>query len=176
MSLNSGYQPTQLTLNLWDTDSGSYEGNQYSGLTQFALDSDTSFQDQDGSPSGRLEKVNIDYQGNIVGSYSNGKSYSIAQLAVSKFTNPQGLERIGNTMFALTQNVDNKDVLASNGYIGVANKDGRGSIISSHLEMSNVDLSKELTDLIVYQRAFQADSKGVTTADEIIQTAIQLKR
>ncbi len=176
VKLNSGYQPTQLTLNLWDTDSGSYEGNQYSGLTQFALDSDTSFQDQDGSPSGRLEKVNIDYQGNIVGSYSNGKSYSIAQLAVSTFTNPQGLKRIGNTMFALTQNVDNKDILASNGYIGVANKDGRGSIISSHLEMSNVDLSKELTDLIVYQRAFQADSKGVTTADEIIQTAIQLKR
>ncbi len=176
VKLNSGYQPTQLTLNLWDTDSGSYEGNQYSGLTQFALDSDTSFQDQDGSPSGHLEKVNIDYQGNIVGSYSNGKSYSIAQLAVSTFTNPQGLKRIGNTMFALTQNVDNKDVLASNGYIGVANKEGRGSIISSHLEMSNVDLSKELTDLIVYQRAFQADSKGVTTADEIIQTAIQLKR
>jgi len=176
VNLNSGYQPTKLTLNLWDTDSGNYEGNQYSGLTQFALDSDTSFQDQDGSPSGRLETVNIDYQGNIIGLYSNGKSYSIAQLAVSKFTNPQGLKRIGNTMFALTQNVDNKDVLASNGYIGVANKEGRGSVISSHLEMSNVDLSKELTDLIVYQRAFQADSKGVTTADEIIQTAIQLKR
>ncbi len=176
VNLNSGYGPKQLTINLWDTDSGGYEGNQYSGLTQFALASDTSFQDQDGSPSGQLQKVDIDYAGNIIGSYTNGKSYSIAQLAVSKFTNPQGLERIGNTMFRLTPNVDNKDTVASKGYIGVANQDGRGNIIPSHLEMSNVSLSKELTDLIVYQRAFQAESKGVTTADDIIQTAIQLKR
>ncbi len=176
IALNNGYNPKQLEINLWDTDSGKYEGNQYSGLTQFALDSDTSFQDQDGAPSGELKKIDIDYQGNITGSYTNGKSYSIAQLAISKFTNPQGLERIGNTMFQLTQNVDKKDILDSNGYIGIANQGGRGNIISSHLEMSNVDLSKELTDLIVYQRAFQADSKGVTTADEIIQTAIQLKR
>lgn len=176
LSLNNGYGPTQLKINLWNTDSGAYEGNQYSGMTQFALDSDTSFQTQDGSPSGEFEKVNIDYQGNMTASYTNGKSYNIAKLAVSKFANPQGLERIGKTMFRITPNVDTQSVLASNGYIGVANQGGRGSIISSHLEASNVNLANEFTDLIVYQRAFQANSKGVTTADEIIQTAIQLKR
>ncbi len=176
ISLNNGYAPTQLEINLWNTDSGAYEGNQYSGLTQFALNSDTSFQSQDGSPSGNFDKVNIDYQGNITASYTNGKSYNIAKLAVSKFANPQGLERIGKTMFRITPNVDTQSTLASNGYIGVANQGGRGSIIASHLEASNVNLSNEFTDLIVYQRAFQANSKGVTTADEIIQTAIQLKR
>ncbi len=176
VTLKNGTAPVQLLINFWNTDSGQYEGNKYTGLTQFALASDTSFQEQDGAPTGILQKVNIDYQGNLIGSYSNGKSYTIAKLAISNFTNPQGLEKIGNSMFKLTPNVDPLNVLSSNGFIGVANHGGRGSVISSHLEMSNVNLSGEFTDLILYQRAFQANSRGVTTADEILQTAIQLKR
>ena len=176
VSLNSGYGPKSLKLNLWDTDSGAYDGNQYSGLTQFALDSDTSFIDQDGAPSGEIQKVDIDYQGNLLASYTNGKTYQIAKLAISKFTNPQGLEKVGNTMFKASPNADSAKILSSAGFIGAANKGGRGNVLSSHLEMSNVNLSSQFVDLIAYQRAFQAESKGVTTANDIIQTAIQLKR
>ncbi len=176
VNLKNGTAPVELLINFWNTDSGNYEGNKYTGLTQFAMASDTSFQHQDGAPSGQLMKVNIDYQGDLIGSYSNGKSYTIAKLAISKFTNPQGLEKVGNSMFKLTPNVDPPNILASNGFIGAANHGGRGSVISSHLEMSNVNLTGEFTDLILYQRAFQANSRGVITADEILQTAIQLKR
>lgn len=176
VALYSGAAPTQLLINLWNTDSAGYDGNQYSGLTQFALDADTSFQTQDGSISGNFEKVNVDSYGNINASYSNGKSYNIAKLAISKFTNPQGLLKAGKTMFKITANTDNSSVIADKSYIGVAGESGRGSIMPSHLEMSNADLSSEFTDLIVYQRSFDASSKGVTTADEMLQTAIQLKR
>ncbi len=176
VNLKNGAPPVNLLINFWNTDSGSYEGNQYSGLTQFALPSDTSFQDYDGAPSGELRKVNIDFEGNIVGIYSNGHSYTLAKLAISKFINPGGFERVGNSMFKLTPNVDKPNVLASNGYIGVANQGGRGSVLSAHLEMSNVNLTTEFTDLLMYQRSFQANSRGVLTADDILQTAIQLKR
>ncbi|AEA33306.1 flagellar hook protein FlgE [Hippea maritima] len=176
VTLNSGAPPTQLLINLWNTDSGGYEGNQFTGLTQFAMDSDTSFQDQDGSHSGILQKVFVDRDGNIMGTYSNGNSYSIAKLAISKFMNPQGLKREGKTMFKTTPNADSEDVLSSYGFIGVANEGGRGMILSNHLEASNVDLGEAFVNLIEYQRGFEANSKGVTTADQLLQTAIQLKR
>jgi len=176
ISLNNGADPVNLLVNLWNTDSGAYEGNQFSGITQFSLGSDTSYQTQDGSTSGELDNVEVDYQGNINGIYSNGKSYPIAKLAVAKFTNPQGLNHIGNSMFGITSNVDSKSTIDSLGYVGVANQGGRGNIMSSHLEMSNADLSEEFTNMIVYQRGFQANSEGIKTVDQIIQTAIQLKR
>ncbi|WP_025209474.1 flagellar hook protein FlgE [Hippea sp. KM1] len=176
VSLNNGAQPTQLLINLWNTDSGQYEGNQFTGLTQFAMDSDTSFQTQDGSTSGLLKKVYVDQNGSIIGTYSNGKSYSIAKLAISKFMNPQGLKRVGKTLFRITPNADSGDVLSSNGFIGVANEGGRGSVLSKHLESSNVDLGEAFVNLIEFQRGFEANSKGVTTADQMLQVAIQLKR
>ncbi len=176
ISLNNGANPVNLLVNLWNTDSGGYEGNQFSGITQFSLDSGTSYQTQDGSTSGELNSVETDYQGNINGIYSNGKSYSIAKLAVAKFTNPQGLKRVGNSMFGITSNTDSKSIIDSLSYVGAANQGGRGSIMSSHLEMSNADLSEEFTSMIVYQRGFQANSEGIKTVDQMIQTAIQLKR
>ncbi len=176
ISLNNGALPKQLLINFWNTGDAKYDGNQFTGLTQFALDSDTSFQTQDGSAPGTLQKIFVDNSGTFYGSYSNGKSYPIAQIAISKFTNPQGLERIGKTMFKISPNTENPDVIASKGYIGIANEDGRGVILSKHLESSNVNLGNAFVEMIVYQRGFEASSKGVITADQLLQTAINLKR
>ncbi|WP_035587588.1 flagellar hook protein FlgE [Hippea jasoniae] len=176
VTLNNGAPPNQILINLWNTDDAAYNGNQFTGLTQFAMESDTSFQTQDGSPSGLLQKVYVDRSGTIIGTYSNGKSYPIAKLAISNFINPQGLERVGKTMFKITPNADAADVLSSSGFIGVANQQGRGFILSRHLEASNVELGEAFVNLIVYQRGFEASSKGVVTADQMLQTAIQLKR
>ncbi|WP_022669844.1 flagellar hook protein FlgE [Hippea alviniae] len=176
INLNNGAEPKQLLINLWNTDNGEYDGNQFTGLTQFALPSDTSFQTQDGSPSGILQKIDVDNNGTLIGDYSNGKSYPIAIVAISKFMNPQGLKRVGNTLFKITQNADSAQVISSNSFIGVAGEDGRGKILPRHLEESNVDLGEAFVNLIEYQRGFEANSKGVTTADQMLQTAIQLKR
>jgi len=176
VSLHNGALPDKLLINFWNTDDAKYDGNKYTGLTQFALASDTSFQTQDGSTSGILNKLFVDNNGVIYGSYSNGKSYPIAQIAISKFTNPQGLERVGKTLFKITANVDKQDVISSNGFIGVANQGGRGSVLSGRLEASNVDLGSAFVDMIVYQRGFEASSKGLITADQLLQTAINLKR
>ncbi len=176
VTLNGSTTPINLMINMWNTDSGTYEGNKYSGLTQFSLPSGTSYQTSDGSEAGELEKVSVGLDGTINAKYSNGVSCGIAKLAISKFTNPQGLKKVGNTMFDITANADTQDVLSSKGYIGIANEGGRGSVLGAKLEMSNVNLAEEFSDMIVYQRGFQANAKGVTTADEIIQTAIQLKR
>jgi len=176
VQLNSGALPNSLLINFWNTDSGQYEGNQFTGLTQFSMESDTSFQTQDGSPTGLLKKVYFDQNGTMIGTYSNGKSYPLAMLAISKFMNPQGLKRVGDTLFKITPNTDSADVISSKGYIGAANKEGRGKILSRHLESSNVDLGEAFVNLIEYQRGFEATSKGVTTADQMLQTAIQLKR
>ncbi len=91
ITLNNGAPSVQLLVNFWNTDDAKYDGNQFTGLTQFALDSDTSFQTQDGSPPGLLQKLYVDRTGTFYGAYSNGKSYPIAQIAISKFMNPQGL-------------------------------------------------------------------------------------
>lgn len=176
ISLNNGAPPVQLLVNFWNTDDAKYDGNQFTGLTQFALDSDTSFQTQDGSPPGLLQKLYVDRTGTFYGAYSNGKSYPIAQIAISKFMNPQGLERVGKTLFKITPNADSQAVLSSNGFIGIASEGGRGIVLSKHLESSNVNLGDEFVNLIVYQRGFEASSKGVTTANEMLITAINLKR
>ena len=176
ISLTNGAPSVQLLVNFWNTDNAKYDGNQFTGLTQFSLDSDTSFQMQNGSPPGTLQKLYADRTGTFWGAYSNGKNYPIAQIAISKFMNPQGLERAGKTTFKITPNVDKPEILSSNGFIGVASENGRGIILSKHLESSNVNLGDEFVDLIVYQRGFEASSKGVTTANQMLMTAIGLKR
>ncbi len=176
ISLNNGAPEMQLLVNFWNTDDGTYQDNQFTGLTQFALDSNTNDQTQDGAPPGLLQKLYADRTGTFYGIYSNGKNYPIAQIAVSKFMNPQGLERVGKTAFKITPNADKPDVISSNGFIGIASEKGRGIILSKHLESSNVNLGDEFVNLIVYQRGFEASSKGVTTANQMLMTAIGLKR
>lgn len=123
-----------------------------------------------GYRSGSLNSISIDQEGRIIGYYSNGQSREDAVLAIALFRNPGGLNKIGNNLFQNTVNAGLDDNYARAG-IG-----GRGVIISGALEMSNVDLAKEFTDMIVAQRGFQANSRIITVADEMLQELVNIKR
>ncbi|AET70266.1 flagellar hook-basal body proteins [Desulfosporosinus orientis DSM 765] len=119
-----------------------------------------------------LEDFSIDQNGVITGIYSNGEdsvTHKIAQIAVATFANDAGLQNVGGNFYTTTNNSG----LAS---IGAAGEDGRASIISNNLEMSNVDLSTEFTDMIVTQRGFQANSRVITVSDTMLEELINLKR
>ncbi|EHQ91591.1 flagellar hook protein FlgE [Desulfosporosinus youngiae] len=119
-----------------------------------------------------LKDFSIDQSGVITGVYSNGVdevSHKIAQIAVASFANDAGLQNVGGNFFTMSNNSG----MAS---IGAAGEDGRASIISNNLEMSNVDLSTEFTDMIVTQRGFQANSRVITVSDTLLEELINLKR
>jgi flagellar hook protein FlgE len=118
---------------------------------------------------GQLQSFNIDKSGQLLGVFSNGRSQILAQLALANFNNPSGLIRSGDTMFSASAN-------SGTAQIGQAGFNGRGNINSGTLEMSNVDLSQEFTDMIVTQRGFQANSRIITTSDEMLQELVNLKR
>jgi flagellar hook protein FlgE len=143
--------------------------NGFGGLTSFDAPSATSGQTQDGYPGGDLQNLTIDQTGTIIGVFTNGRSYSLAQVAMAKFVNNEGLMHDGGSLFSASAN-------SGDPIIGTAGTGGRGTIESSALEMSNVDLSKSLTELIVIQRGFQANSKVITTSDTMLQTLLDLKR
>lgn len=118
---------------------------------------------------GYLEAFSIDNTGTIVGTYSNGVKEPLARIALATFTNPAGLTKEGETKFAYSMNSGEPNI----GEAGVA---GRGKINAGLLEMSNVDLSDQFTDMIVTQRGFQANSRTITTTDQMIQEVLGLKR
>lgn len=138
------------------------------GLTSADNESSTKSISQDGYPAGDLNGIRIDETGTIIGTFSNGKSLGLAQVAVSKFANNAGLVAEGGNLFTMSPN-------SGDPIIGTAATGGRGAITASALEMSNVDLSRSLTQLIVVQRGFQANSKTITTSDEMLNTLLQLK-
>ncbi|OSS41284.1 Flagellar hook protein FlgE [Desulfurella amilsii] len=175
-SFNSGASNMSLQLNFWNTSNANYSGNQFTGLTQFGMNSNTSSISSDGSASGMLQSVNFNASGDLVGIYSNGNSYTIGKVAVANFTNPQGLAQVGSNLFQITANTDSPQTIASKSYIGVAGEGTRGTISPSSLEQSNVDLNTQLTNMILYERAYQANTKSLQTMDQVIQTAIQLKQ
>jgi flagellar hook protein FlgE len=124
---------------------------------------------QNGFPAGTLRDLTVDSDGMITGTFTNGQILKMAQLAVSSFTNVNGLEQAGNNHWSQT--------LASGApTIGLANQGGRGAILGSNLELSNVDVASEFTKLIVSQRGYQANAKIVTTTDELLQETLNLKR
>ncbi|ACL22133.1 protein of unknown function DUF1078 domain protein [Desulfitobacterium hafniense DCB-2] len=126
----------------------------------------------DGRLRAKLDEVTIDGNGIISGIYSNGKgsaSRRIGQLAIANFANDAGLQNVGNNFYAATNNSGIAD-------IGAAGTAGRGNIIPNSVEMSNVDLSQEFTDMIVTQRGFQANSRVITVSDSLLQELIDLKR
>ena len=141
----------------------------FDGITSFEAPSATSGQTQDGYPGGDLQQLVVDQTGTIIGVFTNGRSYSLAQVALAKFVNNEGLMSEGGTLFSASAN-------SGDPIIGVAGTGGRGTIQPSALEMSNVDLSKALTELIVIQRGFQANSKTITTSDQMLNTLLQLKQ
>lgn len=128
----------------------------------------TALVNPNGNTEGKLDSFNIGASGDISGVYSNGEIVTLGRLALAKFSNTSGLTKAGNNLFQESINSG-----AAN--IGAAG-DGRGSLVSGALEMSNVDLSEEFTEMIVAQRSFQANTRIITTSDEILQELVNLKR
>ncbi|EDZ63623.1 flagellar hook protein flgE [Sulfurimonas gotlandica GD1] len=142
--------------------------NSFDGMTSFDSTSSTSGISQDGYTGGDLVGIRIDQSGTLVGSFSNGRSFGLAQIGMAKFTNNEGLSVEGGNIFIQTAN-------SGDPIIGTAATAGRGFIQAAALEASNVDLSRALTQLIIIQRGFQANGKTITTSDQLLQTLIGLK-
>ncbi|HON17149.1 MAG TPA: flagellar hook protein FlgE, partial [Spirochaetota bacterium] len=145
------------------------EANVLSGITQFSSVSTTKAVEQDGYAMGYMESFSIDNSGLITGVYSNGTKQAIGQIALAVFTNNQGLTASGENLFEVSNNSGLPN-------IGPAAEAGRGKIIAGTLEMSNVDLSDQFTDMIVTQRGFQANSRTIQTTDQMLQEVLTLKR
>lgn len=141
----------------------------FTALKQFRAEPDARVSYQDGYPSGTLTSYSVGPDGVITGVFDNGESRSLARIALAVMANPAGLVQSGNSLFQASPNCgDIKKVAAGTG--------GTKGIIPSSLEMSNVDLSEEFTDMIVTQRGFQANSRIITTSDEMLQELVNLKR
>jgi len=141
----------------------------FSKLTMFAADNSVKPQSVDGYPSGSLVTFSVGSDGILTGIYDNGQQQSLGLMAISGFENPAGLQRVGDNMYIPTTN--------SGDYKAVkAGSNGVGTLNPGTLEMSNVDLSKEFTEMIITQRGFQANSRIITTSDEMLQELVSLKR
>ncbi|MDP9388632.1 MAG: flagellar basal-body rod protein FlgF [Actinomycetota bacterium] len=138
-------------------------------LTQFAQLNTVAALSQNGSPAGSLQSFSISPDGVVTGVFSNGRNQPLAQIALANFNNPNGLEKVGDSMFRPTVNSGVQQ-------IGAAGGNGRGMLAGGTLEMSNVDLAQEFTNLIVAQRGFQANSRVITASDELLQDLVNLKR
>ena len=157
--------PLRQTMNINLGTIGSIENT----ITQFAESSSTKAFYQDGYTMGYLDNFKIDASGIITGVYSNGTTRAIGQIAMASITNQNGLEKAGDNTYVASNNSG----LANIGTSGVA---GKGSLLAGALEMSNVDLTEQMTDMIVTQRGFQANSKTIQTADTLLDTVLSLKR
>ena len=138
-------------------------------ITQYAEQSSSKAVEQDGRTMGYLDNFKIDSSGVITGVYSNGSTRALGQVAMASFPNQGGLEKAGDNTFR----VSNNSGLANIGPSGIA---GKGDIVSGVLEMSNVDMAEQFTDMIVTQRGFQANSRTIQTADQLLQELLTLKR
>ena len=139
------------------------------GITQYASGFTTKAVEQDGKPMGYMESFEIDNSGTITGIFSNGAKQPLGRIAMANFTNPEGLTKAGQNNYTVSNN-------SGDALIGEAGIAGLGSINAGFLEMSNVDLSDQFTDMIVTQRGFQANSRSITTSDQMIQELLTLKR
>jgi flagellar hook protein FlgE len=144
-------------------------GTGLDGTTQFAGASNVSSQSQDGYASGDFSGVAIDGTGVVQGLYTNGQKIAMAQLAVAKFRSNDGLGRAGQNLWIETRD-------SGTAAMGTAGSGGRGATSAGALEGSNVDLAEEFVGLIQHQRSFSANSKTITTADEMLQELINIKR
>ncbi|WP_139453023.1 flagellar hook protein FlgE [Campylobacter armoricus] len=162
---NNGSKPDQV-IKLDFGTTGAFDG-----LTSYDKDSATTKQETDGYTGGNLkpDALRTDENGYIYGEFTNGKTLALAKVALASFPNNMGLEEIGNNLFKTTAN-------SGTPTIGHAGEGGRGGLKSSAIEMSNVDLSRSLTQLIVIQRGYQASSKTITTSDQLLNTLLQLKQ
>ena len=141
------------------------------GLVSSSSASTLTNQATDGYTSGNLkpDAIRVDDKGHILGEFTNGKTFAVAKIAMASVANNSGLEEIGGNLFKITGN-------SGNIVVGEAGTGGRGEMKTSALEMSNVDLSRSLTQLIVVQRGYQANSKTISTSDQMLNTLLQLKQ
>ena len=141
----------------------------FSTMTQYGSETTAAATAQDGYASGFMEKTGIDSTGTIVGKFSNGQNLALAQVALANFNNPSGLGKSGESLYVKTTNSGEPQV-------GTAGTNGRGNFNPGSLEMSNVDLAQQFSDMIVTQRGFQANSKIITTTDTMLEELVNLKR
>ena len=164
----NGAAPQAINLNL-GTPVGVGGSNGLNGITQFGSPSSVSSQSQDGYASGDLSGVKVDGSGVVSGIYSNGEQVAVGQLAIAKFRSNDGLGRAGHNLWTATR--DSGEVA-----LGAPGTGGAGAVVSGALEQSTVDIAQQFVDLIAHQRAFQANSKTITTADQMLQELINIKQ
>ncbi|MBE5812202.1 MAG: flagellar hook protein FlgE [Clostridiales bacterium] len=140
----------------------------FSGLTQYDSTTSASVYDIDGYTAGSLVDYSIGDDGVLTGIYSNGEQQPLAKIALATFANEQGLKRVEGGLYSVTSNSGNFETVSANTVAG--------SFVSCALELSNVDLSTEFTDMIITQRGFQANSKIISASDELLQELVNLKR
>jgi flagellar hook protein FlgE len=178
ISTPNGQRVAELTLNfdpgngagvITDIEMGLGTASKFDGLYVSADEGSVSRSEQDGYPTGSLEKTLFNPAGEIIGYYTNGQVKTIAQIALGIFTNPQGLLKVGDTTFQATAN-------SGDAAIGKPQTSFRGDIASGALENSNVDMSSSFVNMITTQRGFQANSRVITTSDEMLQELMTLKR
>jgi flagellar hook protein FlgE len=161
-TLADGASPLNISWNLLDS-----LGNPE--VTQFAQASAVSSTSQDGRASAQLNSVSITDGGKVMGAFSDGQTKQLAQIALAAFVSPGTLAAVGGNKYAVS-------TASGTPAIGAADTGGRGSIVGSSLEASDVDIATEFTSLMTFQRSFQANSRVITTADQLNQEAINLKQ
>jgi flagellar hook protein FlgE len=159
---SNGATATGLTWDLIDANANGL-------LKGFAQSSETSSITQNGDPAGTIDSITINSAGQLVGTLGAGNAIVVAQLAMASFNNPQGLVKLGSNLFGAS-------VAAGLPSVGIAGTGGRGGLIGGSLEQSNVDIATEFTQMILAQRGYQACSKGITVADELLVETLSLKR
>ncbi len=157
----AGADPVAITLDLGN--------NSVNGITAFAGTSTAVLKDQNGYAAGQLENFSIDRTGLITGAFTNGTNVVLGQIVLADFNNPGGLLRVGDNMYAISGN-------SGGAVLGYALEGIQSTLTSGALEMSNVDLAQEFTNMIVTQRGFQANSRVITSSDEMLQELVNLKR
>jgi flagellar hook protein FlgE len=156
----AGADPVSITLDL---------GSGINGITSFAGTMTAVLRDQNGYSAGQLQNFSIDRAGVITGAFTNGTNVVLGQIVLADFNNPAGLLRVGDNMYSVSGN--------SGGAVnGFALEGSQSTLASGALEMSNVDLAAEFTSMIIAQRGFQANSKVITSSDEMLQEVVNLKR
>jgi flagellar hook protein FlgE len=158
----NGAAPLGIT---WDL----VDANLTGALTGYQATSATSSVVQNGSAAGTVAGLSINSKGEIIATFGAGKTVSVGQLAIANFNNPQGLVKLGGNKFG-------ESAAAGVPNVGTAGSGGRGDLIGSALEQSNVDIAQEFTQMILAQRGYQANGKSITTADEVMQETLALKR
>ena len=154
LSYENGAAPQQVAINLAAI-------TQYSGTSTIAADSD-------GNAAGTLSNVDIDSQGVITGTYTNGVRQKEAQIAMAQFNNPSGLTKLGGNLYQESNNTGTRTISGA--------ADIGTELTTSALEMANVDLADQFSDMIITQRGFQSNSKMITVSDEMLETLINMKR